>query len=68
MANTQTLMDYLMVAPLRLSTEETNKTPNTTNDQYSWRQINSVSQWSEFTYAGIYAALRDLASASANCE
>nr|KMM69767.1 hypothetical protein CPAG_06081 [Coccidioides posadasii RMSCC 3488] len=47
------LLDYLAVAPPALPTEETNKTPNTTNDQYNWRQINSVGQWSEFTYASI---------------
>nr|KMM68889.1 hypothetical protein CPAG_05212 [Coccidioides posadasii RMSCC 3488] len=53
MANTQRLLDYLMVAPPGLPTEETNKTPNTTNEQYNWRQINSINQWSEFTYAHI---------------
>jgi hypothetical protein len=41
MANTQRLLDYLMVAPPGLPTEETN---NTTNDQYTWRHINSVGQ------------------------
>ncbi|KAK2805598.1 hypothetical protein FQN50_006113 [Emmonsiellopsis sp. PD_5] len=53
MAAFQTLLDYLMVAPPGLPTEETNKTPNTTNDQYNWRQINSVNVWHEFTYAHI---------------
>jgi hypothetical protein len=52
-ANNQRLLDFLMVAPPGLPTEETNKTPNTTNDQYNWRQINSVGQWSEFTYTRI---------------
>ncbi|KAK2809755.1 hypothetical protein FQN50_003600 [Emmonsiellopsis sp. PD_5] len=53
MANPQRLLDYLMVAPPGLPTQETNKTSNTTNDQYNWRQINSVGPWSEFTYASI---------------
>ncbi|QSS61136.1 hypothetical protein I7I51_03308 [Histoplasma capsulatum] len=53
MANTQRLLDYLMVAPPGLPMEETNKTSNMTNDQYNWRQINSVGQWSEFTYTHI---------------
>ncbi|OJD21916.1 hypothetical protein ACJ73_06741 [Blastomyces percursus] len=50
MAAFRTLLDYLMVAPPGLPTKETNKTPNTTNDQCNWRQINSVSVWHEFTY------------------
>lgn len=53
MANTQTLLNYLAVAPPGLSTQETNKTPNTTNDRYSWRDINSVGYWAELTYAHI---------------
>lgn len=53
MANTQSLLDYLMVAPPGLPTGNTKKTPNTTNDQYNWRQINSVGEWPEFTYAHI---------------
>ncbi|OJD14690.1 hypothetical protein AJ78_04981 [Emergomyces pasteurianus Ep9510] len=53
MANTQTLLDYLMVAPPGLPTEDTNKTPNTINDSYSWRDIENVGHWSEFTYTRI---------------
>ncbi|KAM5442976.1 hypothetical protein MferCBS31731_001849 [Microsporum ferrugineum] len=53
MANNQSLLDYLMVAPPGLPTGNTIKTPNTTNDQYHWRQIKSVGQWPEFTYAHI---------------
>lgn len=40
-----TLLDYLVVAPPTLSTEE--------NDNYSWRDINNVGHFSEFTYAHI---------------
>ncbi|QSS63834.1 hypothetical protein I7I51_00894, partial [Histoplasma capsulatum] len=53
MANAQTVLDYLRVAPPGLTTEETNKTPNTTNGNYSWRDINNVGDWSEFTYAHV---------------
>lgn len=53
MANTQTLLDYLALAPPDLPTEETNRTPNTTNDRYSWRQIKNVGAWPEFTYDNI---------------
>lgn len=60
MANTQTLLDYLRVAPPALATEETNKTSNTTNDNYSWRDIKNVGHWSEFTYAHIMQHYGDL--------
>ncbi|OJD24728.1 hypothetical protein ACJ73_03907 [Blastomyces percursus] len=53
MANNQTLLNYLMVAPPSLPTQNTNKTPNTTNPNYSWGDINSVGQWPEFTYTHI---------------
>ncbi|KAK2807021.1 hypothetical protein FQN50_005595 [Emmonsiellopsis sp. PD_5] len=53
MANNQTLLNYLMVAPPILPTQNTNKTPNTTNPNYSWGDINSVGQWPEFTYTHI---------------
>ncbi|KKZ61470.1 hypothetical protein EMCG_00132 [[Emmonsia] crescens] len=53
MANAQTVLDYLRVAPPSLATEETNKTPNTTNGNYSWRDINNVGDWSEFTYTHV---------------
>ncbi|ODH53476.1 hypothetical protein GX48_00307 [Paracoccidioides brasiliensis] len=51
--NSQRLLDYLGEAPPGFPTNSTTKTPNTTNDQYSWRQINSVGQWSEFIYVRI---------------
>ncbi|PGH30700.1 hypothetical protein GX50_06513 [[Emmonsia] crescens] len=53
MTNNQTLLNYLMVAPPGLHTQNTNKTPNTTNPSYGWGDINSVNQWPEFTYAHI---------------
>ncbi|KKZ68117.1 hypothetical protein EMCG_06227 [[Emmonsia] crescens] len=53
MANNQTLLDYLMVAPPGIPTENTNKTPNTTNSHYSYRDITGVTPWPEFTYAHI---------------
>ncbi|OJD21015.1 hypothetical protein ACJ73_07644 [Blastomyces percursus] len=39
MANNQTLLSYLMVAPPGIPTENTNETPNTTNSHYSYRDI-----------------------------
>ncbi|OJD11966.1 hypothetical protein AJ78_07367 [Emergomyces pasteurianus Ep9510] len=60
MTNAQTVLDYLMVAPQGLTTEETNKTPNTTNDNYSWRDINNVSNWSEFTYVYVMQRYKNL--------
>ncbi|EGE79241.2 hypothetical protein BDDG_02179 [Blastomyces dermatitidis ATCC 18188] len=42
LANAQTVIDYLRVAQLGLTTEETNKMPNTTSGGYSWRDINNV--------------------------
>ncbi|OJD21070.1 hypothetical protein ACJ73_07593 [Blastomyces percursus] len=42
-----------MVAPPGIPTENTNKTPNTTNSHYSYRDITDVSPWPEFTYAHI---------------
>ncbi|PGH13996.1 hypothetical protein AJ79_03265 [Helicocarpus griseus UAMH5409] len=53
MAETQTLLEYVMVVPPGLPTILTEKTPNKTNDQYNWRQINSVGTWPEFTYGQI---------------
>ncbi|KAK2768361.1 hypothetical protein FQN54_000215 [Arachnomyces sp. PD_36] len=53
MADHQTLLNYLMVAPPSLPTQNTNKTPNTTNPNYDWGDINSVGQWPEFTYTHI---------------
>ncbi|KMP00374.1 hypothetical protein CIRG_00516 [Coccidioides immitis RMSCC 2394] len=44
---------YLTVGPPGLPTQETNKTPNTTNSSYPWRDINSVGHWAEFTHAHI---------------
>ncbi|KMW69168.1 hypothetical protein BDDG_13333 [Blastomyces dermatitidis ATCC 18188] len=42
MANNQALLNFLTVAPPALPTQNTNKTPNTTNPNYSWGDINSV--------------------------
>ncbi|EDN02432.1 predicted protein [Histoplasma mississippiense (nom. inval.)] len=53
MANNQALLSYLMVAPPALPIQNTNKTPNTTNPNYSWGDINNVGQWAGFTYAHI---------------
>ncbi|KAL2360441.1 hypothetical protein RJZ56_006693 [Blastomyces dermatitidis] len=53
LANAQTVIDYLRVTQLGLTTEETNKMPNTTSGGYSWRDINNVGDWSEFTYAHV---------------
>ncbi|EGC44033.1 conserved hypothetical protein [Histoplasma capsulatum var. duboisii H88] len=52
MAN-QSLLNYLMVAPPGLPTQSTNKTPNTTNPHYSWKDITSVNPWPQFTYTNI---------------
>ena len=41
------------MAPPGLTTKEMNKTHNTTNNRYSWRDINSVDHWAKFTYAQI---------------
>ncbi|QSS64001.1 hypothetical protein I7I51_01062 [Histoplasma capsulatum] len=42
MANNQTLLNYLMVAPPALPTPNTNKAPNTRNPNYNWGDTNSV--------------------------
>ncbi|KAG5297833.1 hypothetical protein I7I48_07088 [Histoplasma ohiense] len=53
MANNQTLLNYLMVAPPALPIQNANKTRNTTNSNYNWEDINSVGQWLGFTYTHI---------------
>lgn len=47
---TQSLADYLSVAPPAIPTSGTNPGPNTTNSQYSFKDITSVNVWAEFTY------------------
>ncbi|KAE8153529.1 hypothetical protein BDV25DRAFT_127188 [Aspergillus avenaceus] len=68
MADTQTLLDYLSVAPPSLPTGETNRTPNTTNEQYNWMQIRSIGVWPEFNYAQILQQYGHVLQAQINRE
>ncbi|KAL1993886.1 hypothetical protein VTN49DRAFT_2555 [Thermomyces lanuginosus] len=52
-ANSQSLLDYLMVAPPGLPTERTTRARNTTNASYDYTDINTVDEWRDFTYPEI---------------
>ncbi|KAK2812053.1 hypothetical protein FQN50_001763 [Emmonsiellopsis sp. PD_5] len=47
------LLDYLMLAPPHFPPASTTRTPNTTSDAYSWKNITSVGHWPEFTCSQI---------------
>ena len=50
MTDTQSLMQYLMMISLQLSTQNTVSESNTTNANYSWKNISLICQWSDFNY------------------